>query len=193
MYAYVVVYTSMYIHDIFIIQFMWVQPSIYLYILVCTSTYQYILFVSCHCPVCTGTYLCIPVQTGTCFTSPMASRQCHDMIQGSTCCNVLSMEKHAIVRCWIYRLVPPCPGIQREMAIYCHKTCINCYHASSYQFYWHSMGISLRILYTWTWRYKSVYPAMYYGMPFHAMVHCCMYSLVSCCGTVYLPRAMWSM
>ena len=46
--------------------------------------------------------------------------------------------------------------ILREMAIDGHKTCINCYHPSSYQFYWHSMAISLRILYTWTSWYKAV-------------------------------------
>ncbi len=74
-----------------------------------------------------------------------------------------------------------------------HKTCINCYHASSYKFYWHSMAISLRIMYIWTLLCNSVYPAMYYSMPFHALVQCGMYSLVSCHGAVFLPLAMWSM
>ena len=87
MYSYVLVYTTLYIHDIFIIQFMLVQTSMYWYILVCTSTYQYILLMPCHCSVCTGTYSFVPVQTDTFFILPVGNRRCHDMVQGSTCSN----------------------------------------------------------------------------------------------------------
>jgi hypothetical protein len=58
-------------------------------------------------------YWNIPVQTSTCFTLPVASGRRHDMIQGSTCRNVLSHEKAcnstSILR--IYLLVLPCPGV----------------------------------------------------------------------------------
>ena len=87
MYSYVLVYTSLYIHHIFIIQFMRVQTSMYWYILVCTSTYQYILLMPCHCSVCTGTYSYVPVQTDTFFILPVGNRRRHDMVQGSTCSN----------------------------------------------------------------------------------------------------------
>jgi hypothetical protein len=61
--------------------------------------------------------------------------------------------------------------ILREMAINCHRTCKNCYDASSYQFYWHSMAIALRILYTWTGQYKKVLGCTYDSMTFHEIVY----------------------
>ncbi len=91
---------------------MWVQINFYQYVLVCTSTYQYILLMSFHFPVCTGTYAYIPgpIQTGICFTSPVASRRRHNMIQGSTAVCTSTYEYvlvhteqwHGICMCGMY-------------------------------------------------------------------------------------------
>jgi hypothetical protein len=67
----------------------------------------------------------------------------------------------------LYRLVQVY-RILREMAIDCHKTCINCYHARSYEFYSHCMAILLES-YTPGQGGINRYPVMYNSMPFHAM------------------------
>ncbi len=82
----------------------------------------------------------------------------------------------------MYRLVQV---YLRESAINCHKTCINCYDARSYQFYWHSMANSLKLLYTRTRRYKKVSGCTYHSMTFHEIVYGSMFCLVPWYGTVY--------
>ncbi len=184
MYQCVLVYTSMYTNDIFIIHGMWVQTSMYWYILVCTwiikihtGIYQYIQL---H----TSTYWYMPhIGWGIIFILLRAMplyTAVHTSIHNF-------MESHVQPNTSVYRLVHVY-RILTELSINCHKTCMNCYDASSYQFYWHSMANSLRILYTWTQWYKKVLGCTHNSMTFHEIVYGGMYCLVPWHCTLYLPR-----
>jgi hypothetical protein len=103
MYAYVPVCTCTYWHV--------------LDILVCTSTYQYIL-------VHTSTYEYVSVQTSTSFSIAALFCGRHDMVQGSTD-NI--MKCHDIAHTDRYRQKPTCTYIRQEYRILREWQCTDMY------------------------------------------------------------------